>query len=156
MPAVRVVVAIGAVTAMVGVLLNLLLGLSRVALAMGRRADLPPLLGRLNESTASPTAAVVFVGLAVRRSHVDQRRESHVVVRFTVLIYYSLTNLTALRLNARERLYPKWIAAVGLVACAFLAFWVRAASLADRPRPHRRRSDLATNGPTHLADKPKR
>ena len=43
---------------------------------------------------------------------------------FAVLIYYSLTNLAALRLSKEERLYPAWISAVGLVACGFLAFWV--------------------------------
>jgi basic amino acid/polyamine antiporter, APA family len=43
---------------------------------------------------------------------------------FTVLIYYSITNLSALQLKGEERLYPKWIAWVGLSACLFLAFWV--------------------------------
>ena len=124
-PAVRVVVAIGAVTAMIGVLLNLLLGLSRVALAMGRRRDLPPLLGRINEKAAAPTAAVVFVGLAIAGlTLIGDVKTTWSFSAFTVLIYYLLTNLAALRLNARERLYPKWIAAVGLIACAFLAFWV--------------------------------
>jgi APA family basic amino acid/polyamine antiporter len=43
---------------------------------------------------------------------------------FTVLIYYAITNLAALQLGSNERLYPKWIAWVGLAACLFLAFWV--------------------------------
>jgi APA family basic amino acid/polyamine antiporter len=43
---------------------------------------------------------------------------------FTVLVYYALTNLCALRLSAQERLYPKWIAGVGLARCLVLAFWV--------------------------------
>jgi APA family basic amino acid/polyamine antiporter len=43
---------------------------------------------------------------------------------FTVLIYYALTNWAALKLPARQRLYPRWIAVVGLAACLFLAFWV--------------------------------
>ncbi len=40
-PGVALLVAVGAIAAMLGVLLNLLLGLSRVALAMARRRDLP-------------------------------------------------------------------------------------------------------------------
>src|SRR5690606_20893 len=44
------IVAIGAITAMVGVLLNLVLGLSRVLLAMGRRRDMPAVFGRLDSS----------------------------------------------------------------------------------------------------------
>ncbi|MCA9914731.1 MAG: amino acid permease, partial [Anaerolineae bacterium] len=43
---------------------------------------------------------------------------------FTVLIYYSLTNLAALQLKAEERFFPRWVAVLGLVACLFLAFWV--------------------------------
>ena len=40
-PGAGAVLAIGAITAMFGVLLNLMLGLSRVLLAMGRRGDMP-------------------------------------------------------------------------------------------------------------------
>ena len=43
-PAIGVVVSIGASTAMLGVLLSQILGISRMMLAMGRRKDLPPLL----------------------------------------------------------------------------------------------------------------
>ncbi len=57
-------VSLGAVTAMLGVLLNLILGLSRVALAMGRRRDLPPALGRLTPAS-EPRAAILLVGAAV-------------------------------------------------------------------------------------------
>jgi APA family basic amino acid/polyamine antiporter len=40
------------------------------------------------------------------------------------LIYYALTNGAALRLPAEQRLYPTWVAGLGLLACLFLAFWV--------------------------------
>ena len=43
---------------------------------------------------------------------------------FTVLVYYALTNLAALRLPSEARRYPRWIPAAGLVACLGLAFWV--------------------------------
>ena len=46
---------------------------------------------------------------------------------FTVLVYYALTNLAALRLPRELRLYPRWISAAGLVGCAGLAFWVEPA-----------------------------
>ena len=51
------IVAVGAVTAMLGVLLNLILGLSRVWLAMGRRSDMPPRLADLDRR-GSPIYAV--------------------------------------------------------------------------------------------------
>ena len=59
------VVAVGAMTAMLGVLLNLILGLSRVVLAMGRRRDMPAAVARLNASRTTPYVAVTVVGLAV-------------------------------------------------------------------------------------------
>ena len=43
---------------------------------------------------------------------------------FTVLVYYALTNLCAIRLKNEERLYPVWIAYTGLIGCLSLAFFV--------------------------------
>jgi APA family basic amino acid/polyamine antiporter len=43
---------------------------------------------------------------------------------FTVLVYYALTNFAALRLPEKDRLYPRFFAWCGLLACGFLAFWV--------------------------------
>jgi APA family basic amino acid/polyamine antiporter len=43
---------------------------------------------------------------------------------FSVLIYYALTNLAALRMPAGERRYPRFVAVIGLTACLGLAFWV--------------------------------
>jgi APA family basic amino acid/polyamine antiporter len=125
LPLVPRLVAIGAITAMLGVLLNLLLGLSRVLLAMGRRNDMPPVVGRLNQAGSTPTAAVivmgVFVGMLVLLGDVYVTWSFSA---FTVLIYYALTNLSALRLKPEERLFPVHIAWIGLAACLFLAFWV--------------------------------
>ena len=118
-------VAVAAVLAMLGVLLNLVLGLSRVALAMGRRGDLPPVLARLDARGESPKVAVVAVGLlVVGMTTLGDVRTTWSFSAFAVLVYYALTNLAALRLTKAERLYPAWISAVGLVACGFLAFWV--------------------------------
>src|SRR5690606_9679014 len=54
----RQLVAIGAVVAMCGVILNLILGVSRVVLAMARRNDLPPQWAQLNEQRTSAPAAI--------------------------------------------------------------------------------------------------
>ena len=43
---------------------------------------------------------------------------------FTVLVYYALTNLAALRLAPEQRLYPRWLSVAGLASCVFVAFWV--------------------------------
>lgn len=120
-----VIVAIGATTAMLGVLLNLLLGLSRVVLAMGRQGDLPPIFGRVSEDGRAPTAAVVLVGAGTAiLAAFGSVETAWAFSAFTVLLYYAITNLAALRMPAEARLYPRWIAVTGLVACLFLAFWV--------------------------------
>jgi APA family basic amino acid/polyamine antiporter len=42
----------------------------------------------------------------------------------TVLVYYALTNLAALRLPRESRRFPRWIAVCGLISCLGLAAWV--------------------------------
>ncbi len=118
-------VAIGAVTAMLGVLLNLLLGLSRVVLAMARRGDLPHRLARVDSTAASPRRAVVATGIGIAAlAATGDLRLTWSFSAFTVLIYYAVTNLAALRLPRDQRPYGAWLPACGLVACFGLAFWI--------------------------------
>ncbi|MGC9526436.1 MAG: APC family permease [Limnospira sp.] len=124
-PGLPQLVALGAIAAMLGVLLNLILGLSRVLLAMGRRGDMPARVGRLNASGTTPTAAVVVMGTTIALLVlIGNLKITWSLSAFNVLIYYGITNWAALRLSPEERLYPRWIAGVGLAACFFLAFWV--------------------------------
>lgn len=124
-PAIPIVLAIGAMTAMLGVLLNLILGLSRVLLAMGRRRDMPRFVARLDQSERTPYVAVIVIGVAIAGLVlIGNVKTTWSFSAFTVLVYYALTNLSALKLSPAERLYPQWIAWVGLAGCLFLAFWV--------------------------------
>jgi APA family basic amino acid/polyamine antiporter len=119
------VLAIGAMTAMLGVLLNLILGLSRVLLAMGRRGDMPRLVAQLNAARTTPSIAVIVIGLIIALLVlIGDVKTTWSFSAFNVLVYYALTNLSALRLSSAERLYPRAIAWTGLLACLFLAFWV--------------------------------
>jgi APA family basic amino acid/polyamine antiporter len=117
--------AVAAITAMLGVLLNLVLGLSRVLLAMARRADAPAALARIEERSRSPRSAVLAVGTGIALiALVGDVGLTWSFSAFTVLVYYAITNLAALRLPAEARLYPRWIPAAGLAGCLGLAFWV--------------------------------
>jgi basic amino acid/polyamine antiporter, APA family len=117
------IVAAGALTAMLGVLLNLILGLSRVVLAMARRRDMPGVLAGVREGT--PRAAVFVVGAVIAGlALIGDVKTTWSFSAFTVLVYYAITNLSALRLPAEARRYPRWVAMLGLVACVFVAFWV--------------------------------
>lgn len=125
LPAVGAILSIGAITAMLGVLLNLILGLSRVALAMGRRGDLPAVFSRLSTRHATPAAAVLAVGVIILGLvMVGSIKVAWSFSAFTVLIYYAITNLAAIRMPRAQRLYHPAIAWVGLAGCLGLAFWV--------------------------------
>jgi basic amino acid/polyamine antiporter, APA family len=118
-------VAIAAVSAMLGVLLNLVLGLSRVLLAMARRGEAPAYLARVDRRRASPVAAVWACGTTVAAlTLVGDVRTTWSFSAFTVLVYYAITNLAALRMSDAERKLPRWVPAVGLMACLSLAFMV--------------------------------
>ncbi|WP_133128067.1 APC family permease [Legionella nagasakiensis] len=126
-PGLSKMVALGACTAMLGVLLNLILGLSRVVLAMGRKGDLPPLFGQLSKEGRVPSAAIIGIGIVIIGFSLTGSVETTwAFSAFTVLIYYSITNLAALRLAKEDRLYPSAFAIGGLISCLFLAFWVPA------------------------------
>ena len=118
-------VAVGAVTALAGVLLNLLLGLSRMLLAMARRREMPAGLDYVSDANQSPTRAVWAVGIAIAALVLlGDIRATWSFSAFTVLVYYGLTNLAALRLPKEARRFPRWIAWAGLLSCFGLAFFV--------------------------------
>jgi len=124
-PVIGPVISVAAITAMLGVLLNLILGLSRVMLSMARRKDLPGLLAKVNADSKSPINAVwatgIIIGLLVLSGDVVFTWSFSA---FTVLIYYAITNLSAFVMPEGLRLYPRWIPAMGLFGCLFLAVWI--------------------------------
>ncbi|HMO12528.1 MAG TPA: APC family permease [Pirellulaceae bacterium] len=122
---VSVVVAVGAITAMLGVSLNLILGLSRVALAMARRRDVPGYFARVRAKSGSPDRAIWLVAILIfGLILIGDVKVTWSFSAFTVLIYYAITNLAAIRLPKHQRLYPVVIAWLGLASCLGLAFWV--------------------------------
>lgn len=123
-PWVAKLLAIGAVTAMLGVLLNLLLGLSRVLFAMGVRGDLPRAVGRV-DANGSPYVGVLICGAIIFALVLLQDiKLTWSFSAFTVLVYYALTNAAAIRLPADAKLYPRALAWIGLVSCLGLSIWV--------------------------------
>jgi basic amino acid/polyamine antiporter, APA family len=115
-------VSFGAVAAMLGVLLSQLLGLSRMAFAMARRGDLPGALARVDERSGAPTRAVLLVGAAAAlAAGFGTLRGIAAAASFAILLYYAVANLAALRMPRGAKLYPDFVPAVGLAACALLA-----------------------------------
>jgi APA family basic amino acid/polyamine antiporter len=126
MPGVPLVVSLGALTAMAGVLLNLVLGLSRVLLAMARQGDMPKAAARVDHG--SPRIAVYSIGaLILGLVAIGDIRTTWTFSAFMVLVYYAITNLAALRLSPTQRRVPPIVPALGLLACLSLAFFVEPA-----------------------------
>jgi APA family basic amino acid/polyamine antiporter len=114
--------AAGAATAMLGVLLSQILGISRMMLAMARNGDLPRFLDRIDETRSVPSRAIVLTGAIAATLAIAGKLEAVIAAAaFTILIYYALTNLAAIRLADSQRLYPQWIAWAGLLACIAMA-----------------------------------
>lgn len=119
-PSVRPIIAIGAITAMLGVILNLVLGISRVVLAMARRGDLPRGLAQV--SNGSPRRAVLVTGAAILvLALIGSIKTTWTVSALFVLLYYAVMNVAALRQPAAERRFTHFIPGIGLGLCVALA-----------------------------------
>lgn len=123
-------ISIVAVTAMLGVLFNLILGLSRVVYAMALRRDLPASFAYVHPRSRIPllatlaTAAWIMVLTAIQDIRLTWSFSA-----FTVLVYYGITNLAALRLPPSKRLYPRVFAYFGLLSCGLLALAINLETL---------------------------
>jgi APA family basic amino acid/polyamine antiporter len=117
-PAVRV----GAAVAAAGVLLSLLAGISRTALSMARRRDLPRFLDAVHPRFRTPHRAEVSAAVIVCAVvAVADLREAIGFSSFAVLTYYALANASAWTLSGTERRWPRWLAALGVALCLVLA-----------------------------------
>jgi APA family basic amino acid/polyamine antiporter len=116
------VVRLGAGVAALGVLLNLIPGVSRTVLAMARRGELPRWFAAIDRRRSIPLRAELIVAgvVAVLTGIVDLRGAIG-LSGVTVLVYYAITNASALTLSADERRWPPGVAVVGLVGCVTLA-----------------------------------
>ncbi len=124
----RVLLVFAALAAMLGVLLNLILGLSRVALAMSRHKDLPSLFDFVSEK-GEPVKATMLITLVIMAFCLTESLEkSWELSALTVLLYYSITNISALKLKTKERFLSNY-SGIGLIGCLSLAFFVDSASL---------------------------
>jgi APA family basic amino acid/polyamine antiporter len=117
------VIAVGGVTAMLGVLLSQLLGLSRMTFAMARRRDLPAFLEHVHPEHGVPGRAVVMIGaLCAIVAATGTLGQVAAAAAFTILVYYGIANLAALRMPRAQKLFHDAVPLFGLLACTVLAF----------------------------------
>lgn len=117
-PAISSIITIGASTAMLGVLLSQILGISRVMLAMGRRSDLPPFFKRIHKRYRVPHIGILITGFIILLLTLIGSFEFIVrAATFTILLYYSITNIAAIKQPKKDRMYSRLIPILGLIGC---------------------------------------
>lgn len=117
-PGISSVITIGASTAMLGVLLSQILGISRMMLAMGRRRDLPPVFQKIHHRYRVPHIGILITGIIILLLTLLGSFEFIVrAATFTILLYYSITNISAIRQPKSDRLYGKVVPVLGLIGC---------------------------------------
>jgi basic amino acid/polyamine antiporter, APA family len=124
------VVRIGAAVASLGVLLSLLVGVSRTTFAMAGERDFPGWLEAVHSTHRVPHRAEIAVAVVVIVivSMADVRGAIG-FSSFAVLFYYAIANVSALTLTHDERRWPRALPVIGVVGCAALAFSLPAASV---------------------------
>ena len=121
-PGIKFVITLGAATAMLGVLLSQILGISRMMLAMGRRKDLPAAFEKVSDRFKVPHVGIIFTGFVILVLTLAGNFEFILrTAAFSILLYYSITNISALRQNKQEQIYGKVVPALGLIGCIALA-----------------------------------
>jgi basic amino acid/polyamine antiporter, APA family len=124
------VVRVGAAVASAGVLLSLLVGVSRTVFAMAARRDLPSWLAAVHPRYRVPHRAELMVGAAVALlvALLDVRG-SIGFSAFVMLLYYAIANAAAFTLGPDERRRPRALAVAGVAACLVMALSLPASSV---------------------------
>ncbi len=124
------VARVGATIASLGVLLSLIVGVSRTAFAMASNHDLPSSLAAVHPRFHVPHRAEVVVGcvVAVVAASVDVRSAIG-FSSFAVLTYYAIANAAAWTLAPEDRGWPRWLAGLGVLGCTTLALTLPLASI---------------------------
>ena len=116
-------VRVGAAVASLGVLLSLLVGVSRTAFAMAADRHLPAWLAAVHPRHRVPHRAGMVVGALVAGAVlVADLRGAIGFSSFAVLFYYGVTNAAALTLTHDNRRRARPLAWLGLAGCGILAF----------------------------------
>ena len=123
-------IVVAAALATIGSLLALIAGISRTMFAMARNDDLPRWLAATHAKFQVPHRAELFVGvMAILLVSVSDLRSAVGFSSAGVLLYYFITNISALRQDQSHRRFARVWSALGAVMCAGLAFTLPITSL---------------------------
>jgi APA family basic amino acid/polyamine antiporter len=124
------VVRLGGTVASLGVLLSLIVGVSRTTFAMAADGKLPRWLDAVHPRHRVPHRAELAVGALVTGVVlVADLRGAIGFSSFAVLTYYAIANASAWTLPAGQRRWPRSLSALGIVGCVVLACTLPTASV---------------------------
>lgn len=113
------IVRLGATVGSLGVLLSLILGISRTLFAMAAERDMPAFFARVHPRYRVPHRAEVAVGAVVATMVLLVDVPAAIgFSAFSVLFYYAVTNAAVLRIPGKR---GSFVALAGLLGCGALA-----------------------------------
>jgi len=123
-------ISAGGLLATASVLLTSILGVSRMAYAMARRKDIPQTLSKLHQKYNTPYYSVWIIGVSMTLLvlFIDLTRVV-TISTFALLFYYTMANVSALRLKIQKRLYSRIVPILGAATCITLLIFILFASL---------------------------
>jgi APA family basic amino acid/polyamine antiporter len=123
-------VRIGGAIAALGVLLSLIVGVSRTVFAMAVNGEMPRTLGVVHPRYRVPHRAELAVGaVVVAVVLVTDLRGAVGFSSFSVLSYYAITNASAYTLRSSTTCSRRGLSILGLIGCVALAFTLPSASV---------------------------
>jgi APA family basic amino acid/polyamine antiporter len=129
-PAATYTITVGGMLATASVLLTSILGVSRMIYAMAKRKDLPQALAKLDTKRNTPAYAVWIIGAVMTILVLFTDLSGIVSISsFAMLFFYSLANISALRLKIGKSIRTKILPAVGAASCFALLIFELFASL---------------------------
>ncbi|MEM2816297.1 MAG: amino acid permease [Candidatus Bathyarchaeia archaeon] len=131
-PVAAYIISSGGLIATASVLLTSILGVSRMAYAMARRRDLPTLFEKLHPRYKTPHYSIgIFCAIMVLLVMLVDLTRVVAVSTFALLLYYTLANVSALRLKLERKNYYKGMSYLGVITCIIiLAFTITASPYA--------------------------
>ena len=89
---------------------------------MGRRNDMPSIFEKIHERYRVPHIGILITGAIILILTVVGTFEF--ILRsatFTILLYYSITNIAALRQPKKDRMYNRIVPVLGLIGCLVMS-----------------------------------
>jgi APA family basic amino acid/polyamine antiporter len=110
-------VSLGAMIATASVLLMTILGVSRMTFAMARNGQFPAFFSQINRRFQTPHYAILITGILSSILVFTDFSRLVAVGTFSLLFHHALVNLSATRLQPRNRRYPVFVSVMGFLLC---------------------------------------